>query len=127
MYHKQVKSIPRTLFQGEKLKVKSYGFRKSFTLIEIVVVMGVMGMIMGGLLVSLRQIIEAETLLKKMQGVEEETRFIMDAFAQDAEYSELYCRNSEADGRCFKPSSEEKELFAVQSMQIIMRKKLKNV
>lgn len=100
---------------NKKLKAKSSNFkniRKSFTLIEVVVVMGVMGMIMGGLLVSLRQIIDGETLLKKMQGVEEETRFIMDAFAQDAEYSELYCRDSESDPRCYKPSKDEGDIFA---------------
>jgi len=62
---------------------------KSFTLIEVVVVMAVMGLIMGGLLVSLRQIIDTETLLKNMQKVEEESRFIMEVFTQDAEYSDL--------------------------------------
>lgn len=62
---------------------------RSFTLIEVIVVMGVMGLIIGGLLVSMRQIIEGEILLKKMQAVEEESRFIMDLFAQDAQYSEL--------------------------------------
>jgi len=63
---------------------------KSFTLIEVVVVIGVMGLVMGGLLSSMRQVIEGETLLKKMLEVEEETRFIMDTFAQDSEYSELF-------------------------------------
>lgn len=62
---------------------------KSFTLIEVIVVMGIMGLVAGGLIVSLRQVIESEILLKKMQQVEEESRFIMDAFAQDAEYSDL--------------------------------------
>jgi len=72
MYHKKLKNI-----------------RKSFTLIEVIVVMGVMGLIIGGLLVSLRQIIEGEVLLKKMQLVEEESRFILDVFANDGEYSDL--------------------------------------
>lgn len=66
--------------------------------------MGVMGLIMGGLLASMRQVIEGETLLKKMQAVEEETRFIMDAFAQDAEYSEL-------DGACCKPTAATGDIF----------------
>ena len=72
---------------------------KSFTLIEVIVVMGVLGLILGGLMVSLRQVIEEEMLLKRMQAVEEESRFIMDLFAQDAQYSEL--------GATFKPSGEE--------------------
>jgi prepilin-type N-terminal cleavage/methylation domain-containing protein len=72
---------------------------KSFTLIEVVVVIGVLGIIMGGLLASMRQVVEGEILLKKMSAVEEETRFIMDAFAQDAEYSELHEDN--------KPASED--------------------
>lgn len=58
-------------------------------MIEVIVVMGVMGLIIGALLLSMRQIIEGEILLKKMQAVEEESRFIMDLFAQDAQYSEL--------------------------------------
>lgn len=66
-----------------------FGKCKSFTLIELIVVMAVMGLVIGGLLVSLRQIVESENLFKKMQAVEEESRFIMDVFTQDAEYSEL--------------------------------------
>jgi type II secretory pathway pseudopilin PulG len=77
---------------------------KSFTLIEVVVVMGVMGLIMGGILTTMRQVIEGETLLKKMQTVEEETRFIMDAFTQDAEYSEL--------DEGYKPNQDELDIFA---------------
>jgi len=79
----------------------NYKNSRSFTLIELIVVMAVMGLIMGGLLVSLRQIIESENLLKKMQAVEGESRFVMDVFTQDAEYSEL-----EADS---KPDSSELE------------------
>lgn len=77
---------------------------KSFTLIEIVVVMGIMGLISGGLLLSLRQIIAGETLLKKMRSVEEESRFIMDTFSQDAEYSDLE--------EPYKPSSSSQDIFA---------------
>lgn len=89
MYHRKV--------QNSKLKIQKFRKEKSFTLIEVIVVMGVMGLIIGGLLVSMRQIIEGEMLLKRMQGVEEESRYIMDLFAQDAQYSDL-----EAD---FKPSA----------------------
>lgn len=72
-------------------KSKSFSFKssKSFTLIEIIVVLGIMGMITGGMLASMRHIIDAEILLKDMQKVEEESRFILDLFAQDAQYSEL--------------------------------------
>lgn len=95
MYPRKLKSMSSAMIEDQKSKacprlrsgVKSK--EKSFTLIEVVVVMGIMGLIVGGLIASLRQIVDGETLLKKMQAVEEESRFIMDAFAQDAEYSEL--------------------------------------
>lgn len=70
-------------------KAQKFGLRKSFTLVEVIVVMGVMGLVISGLLVSMRQIIEGEMLLKKMHKVEEESRFILDLFAQDSQYSEL--------------------------------------
>jgi len=62
---------------------------KSFTLVEVIVVVSVMGLIIGGLLTSMSHILNGEVMLKKMQGMEEESRFIMDLFAQDAQYSEL--------------------------------------
>lgn len=68
----------------EEAKIK-----KSFTLIEVVVVMAIMGLIVGGLMTAMKEIIDGEVLLKKMQQVEGESRFIMDLFAQDAQYSEL--------------------------------------
>jgi|GEM_PF-1654976 len=99
-------------FKAQMSKIKN--IEKSFTLIEVVVVMGILGLIIGGLLVSLRQIIESETMLKKMQSVEEETRFIMDAFAQDAEYSEL---NS-----AFKPATTDGDIFAYKIKFILVGK-----
>jgi len=62
---------------------------KAFTLIEMVMVVGVLGIIMGGLLFSMRQVIEEGLLLKKMKVVENETQLITDIFAKDAQYSEL--------------------------------------
>ncbi|MBM3256169.1 MAG: type II secretion system protein [Candidatus Moranbacteria bacterium] len=62
---------------------------KSFTLIEVIVVIGVLSLVTGGLLLSMRGIINGEVLLKKMQQVEEESRFILDVFALDAGYSEV--------------------------------------
>ncbi|MFH1183247.1 MAG: type II secretion system protein [Candidatus Moraniibacteriota bacterium] len=106
MYHEQVKS--------EKLKVKKIGLGKSFTLIEVIVVMGVMGLIIGGLLVSMRQIIEGEMLLKRMQAVEEESRFIMDLFAQDSQYSEL--------DDTYKPSTDS-DIFTYLIRYILVEKK----
>ena len=93
---------------------------KSFTLVEVIVVMGVMGLIMGGLMASLRQVIEGETLLKKMQAVEEETRFIMDTFAQDAEYSELVCASP---NECYKPDEDSPEFFAYKIIFNVAEKK----
>ena len=61
----------------------------SFTIIEMIVVVGVLSLIIGGLMLSMREIIRGELMLKKMQRVEEESRFIMDVFAQDASYSEI--------------------------------------
>lgn len=63
--------------------------QKSFTLVEVIVVVSVMGFIVGGLLVAMSHILNGEVMLKKMQAMEEESRFIMDLFAQDAQYSEL--------------------------------------
>lgn len=64
-------------------------YQKSFTLVEVMVVIGIMGLVIGGLMVSMREIVEGELLLKKLQQVEEESRFIVDSFSQDAQYSEL--------------------------------------
>jgi type II secretory pathway pseudopilin PulG len=75
--------------KSEKLKVKSIGLGKSFTLIEVIVVVGVLSLVTGGLLLSMRGIINGEVMLKKMQQVEEESRFILDVFALDAGYSEV--------------------------------------
>ncbi len=66
--------------------------KKSFTLVEVVVVIGVMGVIVGGLMTAMKEIIDGEILLKKMQQVESESRFIMDLFAQDAQYSDIGSR-----------------------------------
>lgn len=108
MYRKQVKS--------ENLRIKRKGFKSSFTLIEVIVVMGVMGLIIGGLLVSMRQIIESEMLLKKMQAVEEESRFIMDLFAQNAQYSELKAPE-------YTPSTTDDDIFSYVIKLILTEKK----
>jgi len=62
---------------------------KGFTIIEMLLVVGIMGMIAGGLVFSMRRVIEEATFLKKMQKVEEEVTYITDVFAKDAQYSEL--------------------------------------
>lgn len=108
MYRKQVKS--------ENLRIKRKGFKSSFTLIEVIVVMGVMGLIIGGLLVSMRQIIESEMLIKKMQEVEEESRFIMDLFAQNAQYSELKAPE-------YTPSTTDDDIFSYVIKLILTEKK----
>jgi len=108
MYRKQVKS--------ENLRIKRKGFKSSFTLIEVIVVMGVMGLIIGGLLVYMRQIIESEMLIKKMQEVEEESRFIMDLFAQNAQYSELKAPE-------YTPSTTDDDIFSYVIKLILTEKK----
>lgn len=87
-------SIPNSKFQIPPARLQSGGNSKfgksiSFTLVEVIVVVGVLSLVTGGLLLSLRGIINGELMLKKMQQVEEESRFILDVFAQDAGYSEL--------------------------------------
>jgi hypothetical protein len=75
-----------------------------------------MGLIIGGLLVSMRQIIESEMLLKKMQAVEEESRFIMDLFAQNAQYSELKAPE-------YTPSTTDDDIFSYVIKLILTEKK----
>jgi len=62
---------------------------RSFTLVEMVVVVGILGLIVGGLMLSMRQIIQEEAVFKKMQETEEQARFIASLFSLDAGYSEL--------------------------------------
>ncbi len=73
----------------KKISEKQSKMQKSFTLIEMIVVVAVMGLILGGLVISMSQILNGEIMLSKMQAMEEESRYIMDLFAQDAQYSEL--------------------------------------
>ena len=68
---------------------KNKNQQKSFTLVEMIVVVGILGLITGGLLLSMRGILSSELLLKRMQEVEGESRFMMDVFAQDAAYSTI--------------------------------------
>ncbi len=89
--------------------------KKSFTLVEVVVVMGIMGLIIGGLVTSMKEIIDGEVLLKKMQQVEGESRFIMDLFSQDAQYSDL--------DPLYKPGSGQTKISSYQIKFIIADKK----
>lgn len=94
--------------------MKTIYSNRSFTLVEVIVVMGVMGLIIGGLLISMRQIIEGEMLLKRMQSVEEESRFMLDIFAQDSQYSEL--------DATYKPSTDS-NIFTYLIRYILVEKK----
>jgi type II secretory pathway pseudopilin PulG len=89
--------------------------KKSFTLIEVVVVIGIMGVIVGGLMTAMKEIIDSELLLKKMQQVEGESRFIMDLFSQDAQYSDI--------DPLYKPGSGANKISSYQIKFIIADKK----
>lgn len=78
----------------QKSKIKNRNREKSFTIIEVVVVVGVMGFIVGGLMLGMRQIIQEEMTLKGIQEAEEQGRYITDLFSLDAEYSELNTSNN---------------------------------
>ena len=78
----------------KKLIQKTKKVEKSFTIIEVIVVVGVMGFIVGGLMLGMRQIIQEEMTLKGIQEAEEQGRYITDLFALDAEYSELNTSNN---------------------------------